>query len=120
MSDLKDGGEPRRRWSKSAKRRIIAEALAPGACTADVARRHALNLSQLYTWCRPFRTRLPANAGGGAIIPIDIGDAAGGNARPVPLGLMSISAPSGIRIELDMSADETVLRRLIGVLRTAG
>lgn len=114
MGHLRGRGE-RRRWSATEKRRIIAEALAPGGCAAEVARRYALNLNQLYTWCRPFRRKLPADVGS-AVVPIDIRETSG-DAAP---GLMSISMPSGIRIELEASADEAVLRRVISVLRSVG
>ena len=42
----------RRRWSDEEKGRIVAEAIAPGAVIADVARRHDLALQQLSNWIR--------------------------------------------------------------------
>ena len=45
----------RRRWSDEAKGRIVAEAIAPGAVIADVARRHDIAAQQLWNWIRAAR-----------------------------------------------------------------
>jgi len=42
----------RRRWSDAEKGRIVAEAIAPCAVIADVARRHDLARQQLSNWIR--------------------------------------------------------------------
>src|SRR5215469_7869424 len=42
----------RRRWSDEEKGRIVAEAIAPGAVIADVARRHDLAPQKLSNWIR--------------------------------------------------------------------
>jgi transposase len=42
----------RRRWSDEEKGRIVAEALAPGAVIADVARRHDLVPQHLWNWIK--------------------------------------------------------------------
>ena len=42
----------RRRWSDEEKGRIVAEAIAPGAVIADVARQHDLAPQQLSNWIR--------------------------------------------------------------------
>lgn len=42
----------RRRWSDREKGRIVAEAIAPGAVIADVARRHDLAPQHLSNWIR--------------------------------------------------------------------
>lgn len=42
----------RRRWSDEGKGRIVAEAIAPGAVIADVARRYDLAPQQLSNWIR--------------------------------------------------------------------
>ncbi len=107
-------GGGRRRWMLSEKRRIVAEALAPEARVADVARKYALNLNQLYAWCRTYRASWPANAG--AIIPIDIGD----DAVSASAEMMTILTPAGLRVEAPLSADEAALRRLFAALRACG
>jgi transposase len=45
----------RRRWSDEATGRTVAEAVAPGAVAADVARRHDLARQHLWNWIRAAR-----------------------------------------------------------------
>jgi transposase len=40
----------RRRWSRSAKERIVAAALEPGAVASEVARAAGIHASQLFRW----------------------------------------------------------------------
>ena len=46
------GPERRRRWSEEERLRILSEAFAPGACVADVCRRHDISSALIYTWRR--------------------------------------------------------------------
>jgi transposase-like protein len=108
------GSGSRRRWTVSEKRRIAAEALAPDVRVADVARKYALNLRQLYTWCGAYRELWPANAG--AIVPIEVRD----EVPPTSAELVTILTPSGLRVEAPLSADEAALRRLFAALRAYG
>lgn len=48
-------GAPRRSWSVEERRRIVGEALAPGASVAEVARRHGLNANLIFKWIRRSR-----------------------------------------------------------------
>jgi transposase len=50
------GVERRRRWSKDEKSRIVEETLMPGAVVSEVARRHGVAQSLLFTWRRLART----------------------------------------------------------------
>jgi transposase len=54
MSAAKDGVK-RRTWSLEERQRIVAEALAPGASVAAVARRHGLNANLIFKWLRRSR-----------------------------------------------------------------
>ena len=47
------GPERRRRWSEEQRVQILAEAFSPGACVADVARRHDVSTALIYSWRRP-------------------------------------------------------------------
>jgi transposase len=44
------GVERRRRWSRDDKMRIIEETLAPGAVVTEIARRHGISTSLVFTW----------------------------------------------------------------------
>ena len=46
------GPERRRRWSDEERRLILAEAFSPGACAAQVARRHDVSAGLVYAWRR--------------------------------------------------------------------
>jgi transposase len=54
------GTGPRRRWSPEEKARIVAESYAGVGTVCDVARRHGLAPTQLFTWRR--EARLPREA----------------------------------------------------------
>lgn len=48
--------EPRRRWrTVEEKRRIVEEAMAPGASVSKVARLHGVNANQVFGWRRQYR-----------------------------------------------------------------
>ena len=49
------GVERRRRWSRDGKMRIIEETLAPGAVVTEIARRHGISTSLVFTWRRRAR-----------------------------------------------------------------
>ena len=85
----RDGaGERRRTRSLDERKRIVVEALAPGASVAAVARRHGLNANLVFKWIRRSREgwrdrrREPANEkpvvavpperGGSAFIPVKL------------------------------------------------
>jgi transposase len=42
--------ERRRRWSRDDKMRIIEETLAPGGVVTEIARRHGISTSLVFTW----------------------------------------------------------------------
>src|SRR5271170_7647699 len=73
--EVLDGVERRRRWSRDDKMRIIEVTLAPGAVVTEVARRHGLATSLVFSWRR--RARLASIASvGSRLIPVQIGTAA--------------------------------------------
>jgi transposase-like protein len=53
----------RRTWPDNEKRRMVAEALSPGASVADIARRHGINANLLFNWVRSARKLSLAAAG---------------------------------------------------------
>ena len=50
--EIRTGVGGRRRWTDEEKGRIVAEAVAPGAVVAEVARRYELTPQHLFTWIR--------------------------------------------------------------------
>ena len=67
------GIERRRRWSKDEKSRIVEETLMPGAVVSEVARRHGVAQSLLFTWRRLVRTGEPARRDDSILLPVEIG-----------------------------------------------
>jgi transposase len=49
------GPERRRRWRDEERLGILTEAFSPGACVAEVARRHDVSTALIYTWRRKLR-----------------------------------------------------------------
>lgn len=41
-----------RHWSEKERLQILSEAFAPGACVAEVCRRHDISSTLIYTWRR--------------------------------------------------------------------
>src|SRR5271165_2462016 len=68
-------GERRRTRSLDERKRIVVEALAPGASVAAVARRHGLNANLIFKWIRRSREgwldrrRSPPKETAGATMP---------------------------------------------------
>jgi|SRR5215470_12830670 len=124
--EVLDGVERRRRWSREDKARIIEETLAPGAKVSEVARRHGISASLVFTWRRQSRaSHVPA-----AVVPrfaaVRIAEpsteaatsttseqsrATGGRS-----GVIEISLGGGRRVRVDASVDAAALARVLDVL----
>lgn len=69
--------ERRRRWrTVEEKRRMVEEAMAPGASVARVARLHGVNANQLFLWRRQYQAGdlvLP-NGDGPKLLPVIVAD----------------------------------------------
>jgi transposase len=94
----------RRHWSDEEKGRIVAEAIAPGAVIADVARRHDLVPQHLSNWIRAAkdgRFALPADALP-SFVPVVVEPQANNAAHEcrvivieVVIGAVKVRVPSG-------------------------
>src|SRR2546423_9329661 len=82
------GVERRRRWSRDDKMRIIEETLAPGAVVTEIARRHGIATSLVFTWRRRARLATVASAGP-RLVPVRVAAAAARSGR-------SIEAPPAV------------------------
>jgi transposase len=120
------GRERRRRWSTETKLRIVAETEEPGARLTDVAARHAVYPSLLFTWRRQVReghlvadeptnfipVRLLASPQEAPALPArragsDKSDSSG----------IEISLPDGTRLYIRREAQLPLLRPVIEALR---
>jgi transposase len=109
----------RRHWSDEEKGRIVAEAIAPGAVVADVARRHDLVPQQLSNWIRAAkdgRFALPADAMP-SFVPVVVEPAQANKAaqrRPVGIeiviGTIKVRVPGGANTR-DIEAVLRAVRR---------
>jgi transposase len=123
------GVERRRRWSKAEKARIVEETLIPGAVVSEVARRHDVAQSLLFTWRRQARAEVPGGRDGSILLPVEIGAIAApsgseaarhsramASGRRAKSGVIEIELGSGSRVRVDNAVDADALRRVLNVL----
>ncbi len=118
QGDVRSGVVRRRRWSDGEKGRIVAEAVAPGAVIAVVARRHELTPQHLSNWIKAAKQGRLALPGAGeiAFVPVVAAGltgsgnaAAAGNPVEIIIGSVVVRVPSGA----DARTVETVLSALL-------
>ena len=123
------GIERRRRWSKDEKARIVEETLMPGAVVSQVARRHGMAQSLLFTWRRVARTAGPATIDGSILLPVEVKAAGPPSPSEAPRpsrptmsgrrtrsGVIEIELGSGSRVRVGNDVDAEALRRVLSVL----
>jgi transposase len=115
------GTERRRRWSLQDKLQIVEETLQPGVKVSEVARRHGLAPSVVFTWRRLAREGRLGDAGP-AFVPVKI--------TPVPAQAAPITSPArrtglieivlgrGRRVRVDRDVDAEALRRILLVVES--
>jgi transposase len=121
------GVERRRRWSRDDKARIVEETLAPGARVSEVARRHGISASLVFTWRRQSRVSQET----ASVVPrfacVQITEAqtepsiSTASAPPRPGsggrgGLIEISLGGGRWVRVDANVDAAALARVLDVL----
>ena len=81
------GSPRRRRWSTAEKMAIVAESVAPGAVTSEIALRYGLHRNQLYGWRRELRAAVAVDAGvrGADFVPIVAENRVGSNAAAIEI-----------------------------------
>jgi len=115
------GTERRRRWSFQDKLRIVEETMQPGGKVSEVARRHGLAPSVVFTWRRLAREGRLGDAGP-AFMPVEItplpaqASPAASPARRT--GLIEIVLGRGRRIRVDREVDAEALRRVLQVVES--
>jgi transposase len=132
--EIISGVERRRHWRVEDKLRIVAEAERPGACFAEVARRHEVSRGVLWAWRKQVRSGALAAEPAPVFMPVQIvpeppatamaslsasscsrslGEAGPGrDAQRIEIAL-----PDGTVIRFGESIGTTALRRVLSVLR---
>jgi transposase len=102
----------RRFWSAEEKRKIVAEAMAPGASMAEVARLHDLNPNLLFTWRRKARGEQEAKGSGAVeLVPVVVTPETASSASRLEIVLVS-----GERILVGADVDAGALARIVRAL----
>jgi transposase len=96
------GSPRRRRWGAAEKAAIVAESLAPGAQTSEIALRHGLHRNQLYGWRREYRLAAVADTGtpGPDFVPV-VSESHAGSARPaieIEIGSAIVRVEAGVEL----------------------
>jgi transposase len=115
------GTERRRRWSLQDKLQIVEETLQPGVTVTEVARRHGLAPSVVFTWRRLAREGRLGDTGP-SFMPVEITPVAGQTASlvspPRRIGVIEIILGRGRRIRVDREVDAEALRRVLQVVES--
>ncbi|WP_245433581.1 IS66-like element accessory protein TnpA [Methylocystis hirsuta] len=107
----------RRSWNRDDKRRIVDESREEGASIAEVARRHALNANQLFTWRREFNLDPAARKTITPILPVTIApDTAAEGSTSGSRGQMEIVLSEGDRILVWADVETAALSRVLKAL----
>ena len=96
------GTPRRRRWTDAEKAAIVAESLAPGARTSEIALRHGLHRNQLYEWRRQFRSVAGADVGliASDFVPVVAENHVGSGAAAIEIEIGSATLRVGAGVEL--------------------
>ena len=100
--EVLSGTPRRRRWSDAEKAAIVAESVAPGAKSSEIALRHGLHRNQLYDWRRQFRSAAVADAGlvASDFVPVVVGTHGGSGAAPIEIEIGGATLRVGAGVEL--------------------
>jgi transposase len=118
------GAERRRHWRYEDKVRIVEETMQPGAVVCDVARRHGLSQSLVFTWRRLAREGRLGGESAGELVPVEItpivppsAEAGGAATRPRrKSGIIEIELGNDRRVRVDRDVDADALRRVLEAL----
>ena len=100
----------RRKWSRRRKEAIVLETLDEGASVSEVARRHGVDVSQVFKWRRDagLRSRPPASEPV-TFAPLRIEQK---EAPPLPSGLIELEL-AGARARIPVTAGREVILAVI-------
>ena len=123
------GVERRRHWRIDEKLRIVAEVEQPGACFAEVARRHDVSRGLLWNWRRQVRHGTLA-ASELQFLPVQVMPEQPAAETPPPArsspsrkssavadAVIEIALADGTTVRVGRDVGAAALRRVLGVLR---
>jgi transposase len=95
------GTPRRRRWSDAEKAAIVAESLAAGSRTSEIALRYGLHRNQLYDWRRRFRSAAVGDSGLVApdFVPV-VAEQGGSGATVIEIEIGGATLRVGVGVEL--------------------
>jgi transposase len=107
-----------------AKRRIVAEASAPGASVAEIARRHGLNANLLFSWRRQHQQGvLEEHTRRSKLLAVQVTDPVPASAEPRPVtdigedGRLEIVFGKDIRVSIIGAVAAERIEHVLAVLR---
>ena len=105
------------RRSAAEKRRIVEQALQPGASVARVAQEHGVNANQVFQWRRALESgKLPK----ASLLPVLVKDEESAPEPSAPAersGLIRIELPGGTLIRMEGNPDKELVRAILEGLR---
>lgn len=107
------GPERRRRWTDEERLRILAEAAAPGACVADVARQHDISTARIYTWRHKLRQQIAGPQFAEAVV--DAGNVNVPISEPSPAVVVELG--NRVRMTVFPCASEALVAATLKALR---
>ena len=113
-SILLTGPDRRRSWSEDERREILAEAFAPGAIVAAVARRREVSTGLIYTWRRNAR-----RGSGTPFLRALVADGQPPAEQPTPslAPAIVVDLPGGARVSISASASADLIAATLRSLR---
>ena len=131
--EIISGVERRRQWRVEDKLRIVAEAERPGACFAEVGRRHEVSRSVLWSWRKQVRSGALVAEEMPSFMLVQIVPERTSMAVPPSAGIppsppatdpadtrddrIEIVLPDGTAVRVPWTIGTTALRRVLAVLR---
>jgi transposase len=114
----------RRAYTLEEKRRVVAEACAPGVSVAEVGRRHGINANLLFNWCRQHQQGvLEAHTRQIKLLPVQVTEPDAPVGQPRALGKVrddgriEIAIGMDIRVSIIGSVASERIEQVLAVLR---
>jgi transposase len=115
-SILLTGSERRRRWSDDERRKILAEAFAPGAVTSAVARRYEVSSGLVYTWRKKGKRQESGPRFLRAVVNADGPPSEQAELLREPAIVVDLA--NGVRVSIGASASEVLIAAALKALRS--